>query len=171
MAISALVGCTTPNDNVIDEEATASAADVTTEAQTEQETEEFKPDIEQKDYKEEFYLNILPDVNPTDFYWVKEASDSVLSNALYNRPTMIGETLEMLSYYSEEVNIAFYEKMLGKQVAEAPQDRKMLDIVWDSVCSELALTYYSIIKDDNAYVYCLGKLTAEGTTTTSRPTL
>ena len=82
-----------------------------------------------------------------------------------NRPTMIGETLEMLSYYSEEVNIAFYEKMLGKQVAEAPQDRKMLDIVWDSVCSELALTYYSIIKDDNAYVYCLGKLTAEGTTT------
>ena len=80
-----------------------------------------------------------------------------------NRPTMIAETLEMLSYYSEDVNIAFYEKMLGKQVAEAPQDRKMLDIVWDSVCSELALTYYSVIKDENAYVYCLSKLTAEGT--------
>ena len=81
-----------------------------------------------------------------------------------DRPTMIGETLEMLSYYSDEVNIAFYEKMLGKQVAEAPQDRKMLDIVWDSVCSELALTYYSVIKDENNYVYCLAQLTREGTT-------
>ena len=85
MAISAFVGCSAPDDELPEEETTASETEATTEAQTEQETEEFKPDIEQKDYKEEFYLNILPDVNPTDFYWVKEASDSVLSNALYNR--------------------------------------------------------------------------------------
>ena len=80
-----------------------------------------------------------------------------------DRPQMIGETLEMLSYYSDEVNTAFYEKMLGKQVADMPEDKKMLDIVWDSVCSELALTYYSVIKDSNEYLYCLSKLTEEGT--------
>ena len=79
-------------------------------------------------------------------------------------PTMAAETLEMLSYFSDDVNIAFYEKMLGKQVADVPQDRKMLDIVWDGVCSELAQTYFSVIRDGNNYLYALEMLTKEGTT-------
>jgi hypothetical protein len=78
---------------------------------------------------------------------------------------MVGDTLEMLSYFSDEVNIAFYEKLLGKQVAEAPQDRKMLDIIWDSVCSDVGQTYFSVIKDDNGYLYAIGRLTQPDTTT------
>jgi hypothetical protein len=31
--------------------------------------------------------------------------------------------------------------MLGKQVADVPDDRKMFDIVWDSVCTDFAQTY------------------------------
>lgn len=81
-----------------------------------------------------------------------------------NNPTMAAETLEMLSYFSEDVNIAFYEKMLGKQVADVPNDRKMLNIVWDGVCSEIAQTYYSVIKDSSSYLYALEMLTREGTT-------
>lgn len=78
---------------------------------------------------------------------------------------MVGETLEMLSYYSEDVNIAFYEKMLGKQVADAPLDRKMLDIVWDGVCSDLGQTYYSVIRNNTTkYMYIVNMLTQEGTT-------
>ena len=79
-------------------------------------------------------------------------------------PAMAAETLEMLSYFSDDVNIAFYEKMLGKQVADVPQDRRMLDIVWDGACSELAQTYYSVIKDSSEYLYALERLTQEGTT-------
>jgi hypothetical protein len=79
-------------------------------------------------------------------------------------PAMAAETLEMLSYFSDDVNIAFYEKMLGKQVADVPQDRRMLDIVWDGACSELAQTYYSVIKDGNNYLYALEMLTKERTT-------
>ena len=58
-------------------------------------------------------------------------------------PTMVYETIEMLSFASEDVNIAYYEKLLGKQVADAPQDREMLDMVWDSACSDFGLTYAS----------------------------
>ena len=54
---------------------------------------------------------------------------------------MAGETLELLAFYSDEVMITFYEKMLGKQVADVPDDRKMLDIVWDSVCTDFGQTY------------------------------
>ncbi len=54
---------------------------------------------------------------------------------------MVGETLEMLAFYSEDVKIAYYEKMLGKQIAEAPDDSEMLAIVWDTVCSEVAQPY------------------------------
>jgi len=56
-------------------------------------------------------------------------------------PAMACETLEMLSYFSYDVNVAFYEKLLGKQVADAPLDRQMLDIVWDTICSDFGQTY------------------------------
>lgn len=56
-------------------------------------------------------------------------------------PVMAGETLEMLSYFSYDVNVTFYEKLLGKQVADAPLDRQMLDIVWDTICSDFGQTY------------------------------
>lgn len=58
---------------------------------------------------------------------------------------MAGETLELLAFYSEDVKSAYYEKMLGKQVADAPDDRKMLSIVWDTVCTEFAQTYCDVI--------------------------
>lgn len=56
-------------------------------------------------------------------------------------PTMVGDTIEMLSYYSTNVNTTFYEKLLGKQVADVPEDRKILDMVWDSVVSDFGQTY------------------------------
>ena len=54
---------------------------------------------------------------------------------------MVGETLEMYNFYSENVKITFYEKVLGKQVADMPDDAEMLDIIWDSVCTEVGFTY------------------------------
>ncbi len=54
---------------------------------------------------------------------------------------MVGETVEMLSYYSTAVNEVYYEKMLGKQVADMPEDARMLDLVWNTVCSDFCQTY------------------------------
>ena len=65
---------------------------------------------------------------------------------------MAYETVELLAYISDKVNVAYYEKLLGKQVADAPQDRKMLDIVWNSVCSDFGLTYSQVIDEDFHYL-------------------
>ena len=54
---------------------------------------------------------------------------------------MTGETLEVLAFYSDRVKVTFYEKLLGKQVAEAPDDRQMLDIIWDGVCADFGQTF------------------------------
>lgn len=74
---------------------------------------------------------------------------------------MVGDTLELLAYYSKDVSITFYEKLLGKQVADAPEDRKMLDIVWDSVCSDLGLTYSHLTLDLDKILYMMPTLTYE----------
>ena len=58
--------------------------------------------------------------------------------------TMVGESLEVLSFYSDDVMFTFYEKMLGKQAADVPDDTKMLDIIWDSVCTDFGQTYSDI---------------------------
>ena len=54
---------------------------------------------------------------------------------------MVGETLDTLAFYSDDVKITFYEKMLGKQVADVPDDRAMLDIVWDTVCTDFGQSF------------------------------
>ncbi len=59
-------------------------------------------------------------------------------------PQMVGETLELLSYYSADVNEAFYEKLLGKQAANMPDDRAMLALVWDTICSDFGQSYCSL---------------------------
>ena len=76
---------------------------------------------------------------------------------------MVGETVELLSYYSDDVNVAFYEKLLGKKVADAPDDRRMLELVWDSVCSDFGQTYFSVIESTN-FVYMLPEITKVGAT-------
>ena len=55
---------------------------------------------------------------------------------------MVGETLDVLAFYSDDVRITFYEKVLGKQVADAPEDARMLDeYIWKNVCTDLAQCY------------------------------
>ena len=58
-------------------------------------------------------------------------------------PLMVGEALELLAFYSENVKITFYEKLLGKQVANMPDDAAMLEIIWDSVTTDVGQTFLS----------------------------
>lgn len=61
-----------------------------------------------------------------------------------NNYDMISDTVELLSFYSAPVTVSFYETLLGKKIAEAPEDTKMLKLIWASVCSDVGLTYSSI---------------------------
>ena len=76
---------------------------------------------------------------------------------------LTGDTLEMLSFYSAEVNNTFYNKLLGKQVADSPIDKRMLEIVWDGLCSDFCQTYYSCMISTQV-LYVVPYLTFEDAT-------
>jgi len=80
-----------------------------------------------------------------------------------NNVQMVGETLEVISFYSDEVETAYYEKLLGKQVSDAPDDSQMLAIVWDTVCTEFAQTYCDTL-GGTGLLYLMARVTYADTT-------
>ena len=84
--------------------------------------------------------------------------------AYVNDPQMVGETLEVLSFFSADVKTAYYEKMLGKQVADVPDDSQMLAIVWDTVCCEFAQTYCQTM-GGTQLLYLMATVTEANTST------
>lgn len=72
---------------------------------------------------------------------------------------MSAETVDCLAYFSDDVNVTFYEKLLGKQVADVPLDRQMLDLVWDTICPEFAQAYDDV---SGGWLYMVPNLTHEG---------
>ena len=54
---------------------------------------------------------------------------------------MVGDVLECYAYYSEPVTEYYYEKLLGFKVSDAPDDARMLDVIWDSLCVDFGVTY------------------------------
>lgn len=68
---------------------------------------------------------------------------------------MVGDVIEMLAWYSEPVNIAFYENLLGAKVAEAPEDVQMLDIVWGSQVSDVGLVFSSSSNQMDCLLYAI----------------
>ena len=71
--------------------------------------------------------------------------------------------MEMLAFFSEPVRITYFEKLLGKQVADSPDDKRMLDIVWDSICSDFGQTYYNEV-DRTKLLYMVPTLTKTNAT-------
>ncbi|MBE6557877.1 MAG: hypothetical protein E7661_02545 [Ruminococcaceae bacterium] len=82
--------------------------------------------------------------------------------ASIKNPEMVGDVLEMLNYYSEPVKDAFYENLLGSKVAQSPDDVDMLNIIWDTVVSDVGIvTCNSSTAMDNL-VYMLPKMCENG---------
>ena len=50
--------------------------------------------------------------------------------SVIKNPAMVGQTLELLGYYTAPVKVAFYEDLLGSKLSEAPDDARMLDLIW-----------------------------------------
>ena len=54
----------------------------------------------------------------------------------------VGDTLEVMSFYGNDILVTFYEKILGKQVANVPEDARMLEeYIWKTVCTDFGQTY------------------------------
>ncbi len=82
-------------------------------------------------------------------------------NGLMGIPTtvkdlkMVGDVIEMLGYYSDDVTTAFYETLLGAKVADAPQDVQMLDIIWASQVSDIGLAFSGVSTQMDAILYAI----------------
>ncbi len=84
--------------------------------------------------------------------WDKDQADykTLNWNGVLGIPTtvknmeMVGDAVEMLAFFSEDVTTAFYETLLGAKVAEAPQDVEMLDIIWRTQVSDIGLVFSSV---------------------------
>ena len=88
----------------------------------------------------------LYDTNQTEYHSLQWGGYIAIPAHLEDEE-MVGETLEMLAYFSDDVQVAFYQKLLGKQVADNPDDRRMLEIVWDSVCTDFGQTFEGAAND------------------------
>lgn len=99
----------------------------------------------------------LYDTKQTEYHSLQWGGYLAIPAYLENEE-MVGETIEMLAYYSSDVKVAFYQKLLGKQVADNPDDRRMLEIVWDSVCTDFGQTFENAAGD---ILYMLPYVTSE----------
>lgn len=58
---------------------------------------------------------------------------------------LVGAALELLAFYSAETVVpCFYEVVMDGQVSQDPQTSKMLDIIFDSVCYDPAISYFGL---------------------------
>ena len=73
-------------------------------------------------------------------------------------PDMVGETLELMNYYSSDVKVAYHEKLLGTQLADSPDDAQMLDIIWDSQSSDVGLIFCNSSYAMDTLVYMVPSL-------------
>ncbi len=68
---------------------------------------------------------------------------------------MVGDTIEMLSYFSDPVTTAFYETLLGAKIADAPDDVQMLDIIWKSQVSDYAMALNNVTDALDKVIYAI----------------
>ncbi len=85
--------------------------------------------------------------------------------ASISNPDMVGEVLELLAYYTAPVKIAYYEDLLGSKLAEAPDDAEMLDVIWESLVSDVGVVTANINGSMDGLVYLMPNLAYTGTNT------
>jgi hypothetical protein len=73
-------------------------------------------------------------------------------------PEMVGDVLELMGYYTADVKIAYYEKLLGSKLSDAPDDAEMLDIIWNSQVSDVGLIACNASSQMDALVYLIPQI-------------
>lgn len=77
-------------------------------------------------------------------------------------PDMVGDVLELMGYYTSDVKVAYYEKLLGSKLSEAPEDAEMLDLIWNSQVSDVGLIACNSSTSMDALVYLIPKICESG---------
>ena len=80
-------------------------------------------------------------------YMSLSVNGNLMVPSTIKNPDMVGETIELLAYYTAPVKTAYFEDLLGSKLAEAPEDAEMLDIIWLSQVSDVGLITSNLAGD------------------------
>lgn len=103
-------------------------------------------------------IGVLPyplwDTNQEEYYSMNWGGVLMIPTTVEN-DDMVGDVIELLAWHSDSVEVAFYENLLGSKLANAPEDAEMLKIIWDSVVTDMGLTYCSSSSNLNSLLYAI----------------
>ena len=93
----------------------------------------------------EFALGMLPmpkyDVNQPEYCHVNWGNNIVLPGTVRNKD-MVGQALELMGYYSKTmVQQKYYDEVLQLRVSEAPDDRDMVELIYDTVVYDPGIAF------------------------------
>ena len=103
----------------------------------------------------EFGLGMLPmpkyDQNQSEYAHVNWGNNIVLPNTIKNKD-MVGQVLELMGYYSKTmVQQKYYDEVLQLRVSEAPDDRDMVELIYDTIVYDPGIAFC----DGNAQLWNL----------------
>lgn len=119
-----------------------------------------------KDYRgENLRFGILPypmyDSNQENYKTLNWSGMMVIPSVIKN-PEMVSDVVELLGYYTAPVKDAYYEELLGAKLADAPEDAEMLDILWDTVISDIGMIACSSDRTMDNLVYMVPTICESG---------
>ena len=93
----------------------------------------------------EFALGMLPmpkyDTAQAEYSHVNWGNNIVLPNTVKNKE-MVGEALELMGYYSKTmVQQKYYDEVLQLRVSEAPDDRDMVELIYNTVVFDPGIAF------------------------------
>lgn len=115
--------------------------------------------------EEDIRFGVLPyplwDENQTEYKSLNWNGMMGVPGSIKN-PDMVGEVLELMGYYTADVKVAYYEKLLGTKLAEAPDDAEMLDIIWASQVSDVGIIACNSSQSMDSLVYMVPLMCESG---------
>ncbi len=93
----------------------------------------------------DFDVGILPlpkyDKNQENYKHVNWGNNIVVPTSIKD-PSMVGDVLEMMAYYSRTiVQEAYYDTVLQYKVSNAPDDREMVELIYDTVTYDPGIAF------------------------------
>ena len=92
-----------------------------------------------------FAVGILPlpkyDASQASYAHVNWGNNLIVPGTVQNKD-MVGQTLELMSYYSmTKVRTKYYDEVLQLRASEAPDDREMVELISDTVVFDPGIAY------------------------------
>ncbi len=82
--------------------------------------------------------------------------------SVIRNPEMVGDVLELLGYYTAPVKDAYYEELLGSKLADAPEDAEMLNLLWDTMVSDIGMIATSSSEGMDKLTYLIPMICESG---------